>query len=175
MKLVESLSAYSRCIFTLRKWNLKTSSYKDLSKFVLETLNNGVTIQIFNIRIENPFTTHVYGSPFIFFSFLILLGVNSNLCFCIDSEFGDIYDEDHFIRTLNGHVKVVRELPDYLMETYDQNITNIPNLRVEAWASTNYYLGHVYPLLQEQGYVSYPEFFIVFGFVVFLDTLNQLN
>ncbi|XP_057994840.1 O-fucosyltransferase 11-like isoform X4 [Hevea brasiliensis] len=66
------------------------------------------------------------------------------------SEFRDIYDEDHFIATLEGHVKVVKELPDEVMERYDYNSSNIPNIRVQAWAPANYYLGEVYPVLKEK-------------------------
>ena len=72
--------------------------------------------------------------------------------FC--SEFGDIYDEDHFIATLEGYVKVVKKLPEALMESYDYNITDVPTFHVQAWASVSYYLGEVYPVLQKQGYVS---------------------
>lgn len=71
------------------------------------------------------------------------------------SQFGDIYDEDHFINNLKGYVNVVRELPEALMERYDQNISNIPNFRVQAWAAVNYYLGVVLPILRDQGYVSH--------------------
>ncbi|KAJ8773375.1 hypothetical protein K2173_028552 [Erythroxylum novogranatense] len=74
------------------------------------------------------------------------------------SVFADIYDEDHFIKTLDGYVKVVTKLPDDLMERYQHNITNIPNLRVPAWASANYYLGEVYPVLRQQGVVRIAPF-----------------
>lgn len=67
------------------------------------------------------------------------------------SNFGDIYDEDHFIATLDGYVKVVKELPESLMERYEHNISNIPNFRVQAWASVGYYVGEVYPVLERQG------------------------
>lgn len=70
------------------------------------------------------------------------------------SEFGDIYDEDHFIATLEDYVKVVKKLPEALMERHDYNITNVPTFHVQAWASVNYYLGEVYPVLQKQGYGS---------------------
>lgn len=65
------------------------------------------------------------------------------------SEFTDIYDENHFITTLKGHVNVVRELPEELMEKYD-NISNIRYLRVPAWASADYYLEEVQPVLQKR-------------------------
>ncbi|XP_011027599.1 PREDICTED: uncharacterized protein At1g04910-like isoform X1 [Populus euphratica] len=74
------------------------------------------------------------------------------------SEFRDIYDEDHFIATLEGYVKVVKELPDELISKYDHNITNIPHLRVEAWAPAKHYLGEVYPVLQEQGVIRIAPF-----------------
>ncbi|KAI7725686.1 hypothetical protein M8C21_018463 [Ambrosia artemisiifolia] len=67
-----------------------------------------------------------------------------------DIEFGDIYDEEHFISTLKKYVDVVRELPKELMEHYDFNISNISNFRVPAWASASYYLEQVYPVLKEQ-------------------------
>lgn len=69
------------------------------------------------------------------------------------SEFGDIYDEDHFINTLKGFVDVVQELPDIVMERYDYNISNIPNIRIEAWSPVSYYLEEVYPVLRKQGYI----------------------
>ncbi|KAK4429687.1 O-fucosyltransferase 11 [Sesamum alatum] len=65
------------------------------------------------------------------------------------SEFADIYDEDHFISSLKGFVMVVHDLPDELMESYNFSISNIPSLRVQAWASPRYYLDEVYPVLQE--------------------------
>ncbi|KAF5450768.1 hypothetical protein F2P56_031095 [Juglans regia] len=74
------------------------------------------------------------------------------------SEFGDIYDEDHFIATLEGYVKVVKKLPDALMETHDYNITNVPTFRIQAWASVSYYMGEVYPVLQKQGVIRVAPF-----------------
>ncbi|KAI3803972.1 hypothetical protein L1987_32138 [Smallanthus sonchifolius] len=74
------------------------------------------------------------------------------------SEFGDIYDEEHFISTLKKYVDVVRELPKELMEHYDFNISNIPNFRVPAWASASYYLEQVYPVLKEQRIVRFAPF-----------------
>ncbi|KAE8701748.1 hypothetical protein F3Y22_tig00110505pilonHSYRG00048 [Hibiscus syriacus] len=78
----------------------------------------------------------------------LFLGLNSTM-------FGDpslgIYDEDHFIDNLKGYVNVVRELPEALMERYDRNLSDIPNFRVQAWATVNYYLGVVLPILRDQG------------------------
>ncbi|XP_059433761.1 O-fucosyltransferase 10 [Corylus avellana] len=74
------------------------------------------------------------------------------------SEFGDIYEEDHFIATLEGYVKVVKKLPEALMESYDYNITDVPTFHVQAWASVSYYLGEVYPVLQKQGVIRIAPF-----------------
>ncbi|XXG62935.1 hypothetical protein AAC387_Pa05g1220 [Persea americana] len=74
------------------------------------------------------------------------------------SKFRDIYDEDHFIRTLEGHVTVVRKLPETLMERFDYNISNIPNFRVKAWAPASHYLEVIYPLLHEHGVIQLSPF-----------------
>nr|GEV06720.1 O-fucosyltransferase 10-like [Tanacetum cinerariifolium] len=74
------------------------------------------------------------------------------------SEFGDIYDEEHFIDTLEEYVDVVRELPKDVMEDYDFNISNIPNFRVPAWASATYYVEEVYPVLREHRIIRFAPF-----------------
>lgn len=74
------------------------------------------------------------------------------------SEFGDIYDEDHFMSTLKDYVEVVKELPSEVMEKYDSNISNIQNLRVQAWAPPRYYLEEVYPVLFKQRVVRISPF-----------------
>ncbi|XP_019182255.1 PREDICTED: uncharacterized protein At1g04910-like isoform X1 [Ipomoea nil] len=74
------------------------------------------------------------------------------------SEFADIYDEDHFISTLKDYVEVVKELPAELMAIYGYNISNIPNIHVQAWAPANYYLEEVYPFLLEERVVRISPF-----------------
>ncbi|XP_030524828.1 O-fucosyltransferase 10-like [Rhodamnia argentea] len=74
------------------------------------------------------------------------------------SEFGDIYDEDHFIAMLDGYVKVIRRLPEEVMERYGHNITNMPNIRVPAWASAKYYMREVFPVMKEQGVIRLAPF-----------------
>ncbi|KAK7275686.1 hypothetical protein RIF29_16807 [Crotalaria pallida] len=74
------------------------------------------------------------------------------------SEFGDIYDEDHFISSLDGYVKVVKELPEALMERHNYNMSNITNIRVHAWAPVSYYMGVVYPVLQKEGVIRIAPF-----------------
>ena len=67
------------------------------------------------------------------------------------SSFGDIYDESYFISTLGEHVRVVSQLPDYIMETIGNNISLIYNFRVKAWAPASYYLATVLPRLRKLG------------------------
>ncbi|XP_076958316.1 O-fucosyltransferase 10-like [Bidens hawaiensis] len=73
-------------------------------------------------------------------------------------QFGDIYDEEHFISTLRKYVDVVRELPKELMERYDFNISNIPTIRVPAWAYASYYLEQVDPVLKRERIIRIAPF-----------------
>ncbi|KAI4388064.1 hypothetical protein MLD38_000433 [Melastoma candidum] len=74
------------------------------------------------------------------------------------SKLGDIYDDDHFISTLNGHIKVVRQLPPSVTEKYTDNFTSIPNLRVPAWATLKYYETEVSPILRTHGVIRLAPF-----------------
>ncbi|KFK32890.1 hypothetical protein AALP_AA6G300900 [Arabis alpina] len=74
------------------------------------------------------------------------------------SSFGDIYDEDHFISSLEGYVKVVRDVPDEIMNRFNYNVTSIPTIRVQAWATVNYYIGEVNPVLKEHGVIRISPF-----------------
>ncbi|KAJ8637305.1 hypothetical protein MRB53_011572 [Persea americana] len=67
------------------------------------------------------------------------------------SKFKDIYDENHFVSTLENDVRVVNKLPDYIMERFDRNMSNVLNFRVKAWSPIEYYEDVVLPkLLEEQ-------------------------
>lgn len=74
------------------------------------------------------------------------------------SGFGDIYDEGHFMSNLKDYITVVKDLPAELMERYDSNISNIQNLRVQAWAPPRYYLEEVYPVLFKRRVVRISPF-----------------
>nr|XP_043637481.1 O-fucosyltransferase 9 isoform X2 [Erigeron canadensis] len=74
------------------------------------------------------------------------------------SKFGDIFDEEFFIYALRNHVNVVRELPKDVLERFDNNISNIVNLRVKGWSSPTYYLQKVLPKLVELGAVRIAPF-----------------
>uniref|UniRef100_A0ACD5W6K2 Uncharacterized protein n=1 Tax=Avena sativa TaxID=4498 RepID=A0ACD5W6K2_AVESA len=74
------------------------------------------------------------------------------------SKFGDIFYEDHFIKTLRKHVRVVTELPEDVSAQFDHNISNIPNMRTKAFSSHSYYLEKVLPKLLELGAVRIAPF-----------------
>ncbi|CAJ2674400.1 unnamed protein product [Trifolium pratense] len=67
------------------------------------------------------------------------------------SKFGDIFDEEYFVNTLKNDVRVVEKIPEYLMERFGSNMTNVFNFRIKAWSSIQYYGDVVLPkLLEEQ-------------------------
>ncbi|KAL9401727.1 hypothetical protein Peur_005576 [Populus x canadensis] len=74
------------------------------------------------------------------------------------SKFKDIYDEDYFISTLENIVRVVDKIPGYLMERYDNNMTNVHNFRVKAWAPVRYYRDVVLPRLLEERVIRISPF-----------------
>ncbi|XP_062153781.1 O-fucosyltransferase 9 [Alnus glutinosa] len=74
------------------------------------------------------------------------------------SKFGNIFDEDFFINALKNHVNVVRELPEDIRQRFDNNISNIVNLRVKAWSSPTHYFQKVLPKLLELGAVRIAPF-----------------
>ncbi|XP_058722014.1 O-fucosyltransferase 9 isoform X1 [Vicia villosa] len=74
------------------------------------------------------------------------------------SHFGDIFDENFFIQSLEKHVHVVRELPVDVLERFGNNVSNIVNLRVKAWSSPSYYIKKVLPHLLEMSVVRIAPF-----------------
>ncbi|ERM94086.1 uncharacterized protein At1g04910 [Amborella trichopoda] len=67
------------------------------------------------------------------------------------SKFNDIYDEEHFISSLKDNVRVVSKLPEYIMDRFDHNMSNVYNFKIKAWSSIQYYKAVVLPkLLEEQ-------------------------
>ncbi|XP_042481890.1 O-fucosyltransferase 9-like isoform X2 [Macadamia integrifolia] len=74
------------------------------------------------------------------------------------SKFGDIFDEEFFISALRNHVKVIKEVPEDILQRFDNNISNIINLRVKAWSSPTYYLEKVLPKLLLMGAVRIAPF-----------------
>lgn len=74
------------------------------------------------------------------------------------SSFGDIYDEEHFIGSLADRVRVVKQIPDYIMQRVENNISLIHNFKVKAWAPASYYLETVLPKLLEAGVIRISPF-----------------
>ncbi|CAL9099897.1 unnamed protein product [Musa textilis] len=74
------------------------------------------------------------------------------------SKFKDIFDEEYFKETLKNHVRVVKELPQDMLQRFDNNISNILNMRTKALSSKAYYLQKVLPKLLENGAVRIAPF-----------------
>lgn len=74
------------------------------------------------------------------------------------SKFKDIYDEDYFINSLKNDVRVVNKIPEFLMERFDNNMTNVYNFRIKAWAPIRYYKDAVLPLLLEEKVIRISPF-----------------
>ncbi|KAG6579249.1 Protein ESMERALDA 1, partial [Cucurbita argyrosperma subsp. sororia] len=66
------------------------------------------------------------------------------------SKFSEIYDEEYFIKTLENDVRIVNKIPEYIMERFDHNMTNVYNFRIKAWSSIQYYKDMVLPRLLEE-------------------------
>lgn len=66
------------------------------------------------------------------------------------SKFGDIYDEEFFVKALENDVRIVETVPGYIMERFDYNMSNVYNFRIKAWSSINYYRDSVLPKLLEE-------------------------
>lgn len=73
--------------------------------------------------------------------------------FLVYSKFRDIYDEEYFVNTLKNDVRVVDKIPEYLMERFGSNMTNVHNFMIKAWSSIQYYRDVVLPKLLEEKWV----------------------
>ncbi|KAI4295022.1 hypothetical protein MLD38_040712 [Melastoma candidum] len=74
------------------------------------------------------------------------------------SNFSDIFDEEFFIESLSNRVRVLRQLPEDVLQRYDHNISSIVNLRVKGWSSPSYYLQKVLPKMKELSAVRIAPF-----------------
>ncbi|KAK6122350.1 hypothetical protein DH2020_043970 [Rehmannia glutinosa] len=74
------------------------------------------------------------------------------------SKFGDIYDEEFFIKTLENDVRIVKTIPGHIMERFDYNMTNVYNFRIKAWSSIQYYSNTVLPKLLEEKVIRISPF-----------------
>lgn len=74
------------------------------------------------------------------------------------SVFGEIYDEDYFIKSVAESVRVVRRLPDYLLDTVGNNASLIHSFKVMAWAPASFYVDAVLPRLRKTGAIRIAPF-----------------
>nr|CAD1818071.1 unnamed protein product [Ananas comosus var. bracteatus] len=74
------------------------------------------------------------------------------------SKFGDIDDEDHFIETLTNDVRVVDAVPEFIMERFGDNMSNVFNFKIKAWSSIQYYKDAVLPKLVEEKLIRISPF-----------------
>ncbi|CAI8616747.1 unnamed protein product [Vicia faba] len=74
------------------------------------------------------------------------------------SKFRDIYDEEYFIDTLKNDVRVVDKIPEFLMERFGSNMTNVHNFRIKAWSSIQYYRDVVLPKLLEEKVIRFSPY-----------------
>ncbi|KAL6620362.1 hypothetical protein ACP70R_035501 [Stipagrostis hirtigluma subsp. patula] len=74
------------------------------------------------------------------------------------SKFSDIYDEDHFVQRLQNDVRVVDKVPDFIMERFGHNLSNVFNFKIKAWARIQYYKDTVLPKLVEERFIRISPF-----------------
>ncbi|KAG6526692.1 hypothetical protein ZIOFF_016693 [Zingiber officinale] len=86
--------------------------------------------------------------------FVILLDISDNWC----SKFDDIYDKDHFINTLKNDVRIVDNVPEFIMDRFGHNMSNVFNFKIKAWSSIQYYKDNVLPKLIEERLIRISPF-----------------
>lgn len=74
------------------------------------------------------------------------------------SKFRDIYDEDHFVSTLENDVRIVNKIPEYIMERFGHNMSNVLNFKVKAFSPIRYYKDVVLPKLLEERLIRISPF-----------------
>ncbi|XP_051148329.1 protein ESMERALDA 1-like [Andrographis paniculata] len=74
------------------------------------------------------------------------------------SQFDEIYDEQFFMESLERNVRIVKYPPDYIMERFDYNLSNVFNFKIKAWASIRYYRDTVLPKLLEEKIIRISPF-----------------
>uniref|UniRef100_A0A0E0HFJ8 O-fucosyltransferase family protein n=1 Tax=Oryza nivara TaxID=4536 RepID=A0A0E0HFJ8_ORYNI len=74
------------------------------------------------------------------------------------STFSDIYDEAHFVKRLQNDVRVVEKVPDFIMERFGHNLSNVFNFKIKAWSPIQYYKDAVLPKLIEERLIRISPF-----------------
>ncbi|XP_024358507.1 O-fucosyltransferase 9 [Physcomitrium patens] len=73
------------------------------------------------------------------------------------SNFGEIFDEAHFIESLSKEVRILRDLPQELLDKFDNGNT-IFKLKVKAWSLPRFYLEEALPELLEREVIRFTPF-----------------
>ncbi|KAK1668115.1 hypothetical protein QYE76_056274 [Lolium multiflorum] len=74
------------------------------------------------------------------------------------SKFSDIYDADHFVQSLKNDVRVVDKVPEFIMERFSHNMSNVFNFKIKAWSPIEYYRDAVLPKLIEERLIRISPF-----------------
>ncbi|KAG8078444.1 hypothetical protein GUJ93_ZPchr0007g5792 [Zizania palustris] len=74
------------------------------------------------------------------------------------SKFSDIYDEEHFVQRLKNDVQVVDKVPEFIMERFGHNLSNVFNFKIKAWSPIRYYKDVVLPKLIEERLIRISPF-----------------
>ncbi|XP_051226768.1 protein ESMERALDA 1 isoform X1 [Lolium perenne] len=74
------------------------------------------------------------------------------------SKFSDIYDADHFVQRLKNDVRVVDKVPEFIMERFSHNMSNVFNFKIKAWSPVEYYRDAVLPKLIEERLIRISPF-----------------
>ena len=85
-----------------------------------------------------------------YYTFLLVNCINVRHFIFAYSKFSDIYDKDHFVQRLQNDVRVVDKIPDFIMERFGHNLSNVFNFKIKAWARIQYYKDVVLPKLVEE-------------------------
>ncbi|KAH7290848.1 hypothetical protein KP509_30G066400 [Ceratopteris richardii] len=71
------------------------------------------------------------------------------------SDFKDIFDVDHFIKSLQGEVKIVKELPHkYLDRIRKDEIFSMPPV---SWSNESYYSSQILPLVKKHKVIHFSK------------------
>ncbi|KAG6488796.1 hypothetical protein ZIOFF_050047 [Zingiber officinale] len=68
------------------------------------------------------------------------------------SDFGDIFDVDHFINSLRDEVKIVRALPKKFSTNIHTEVFSMPPV---SWSGLKYYLKEILPLIRKHKVVHF--------------------
>lgn len=71
------------------------------------------------------------------------------------SDFGDIFDTDHFISSLKSSVRVIKELPKSVTDKIQDKKLTKYYLHPGSWSNESYYVNYILPLIQTHTVVHF--------------------